>query len=222
MASALAPTESFTTPARAERAAAHRCMYSKHHGDKLAEKRCVGCKLVFYCGREHQTADWKTHKSECKKLQITDVNTDASAAADHGPAAAAAAKTTAMPLTFAFTSAPDNIARAQAEELRFNLIKIPSGYLSPSVPYIDTPLQRQYLEQIKRFKHQEILGSCENECKRMGQEIFDEAKKIGGSQAGRVALQTFIGKLEPTHHLHFQYLEVAWGGVRDRNFTWQH
>ncbi|KAF3932676.1 hypothetical protein ABW19_dt0202472 [Dactylella cylindrospora] len=28
---------------------------------------CKGCGIVAYCGKEHQRADWKTHKSFCRK-----------------------------------------------------------------------------------------------------------------------------------------------------------
>lgn len=30
-------------------------------------KRCARCGVVAYCGKEHQLADWKTHKQVCKK-----------------------------------------------------------------------------------------------------------------------------------------------------------
>ena len=30
-------------------------------------KTCSGCRLVFYCCREHQIQDWKKHKQNCKK-----------------------------------------------------------------------------------------------------------------------------------------------------------
>jgi hypothetical protein len=30
-------------------------------------KRCTGCGKVAYCGKEHQKADWKAHRSVCKK-----------------------------------------------------------------------------------------------------------------------------------------------------------
>jgi hypothetical protein len=28
--------------------------------------RCTGCKVVWYCSRDHQKADWKKHKKVCK------------------------------------------------------------------------------------------------------------------------------------------------------------
>jgi len=31
--------------------------------------RCQGCKVVSYCGREHQTIDWSAHKSFCSKIK---------------------------------------------------------------------------------------------------------------------------------------------------------
>ncbi|KAM0791086.1 hypothetical protein ACM66B_004377 [Microbotryomycetes sp. NB124-2] len=31
--------------------------------------KCSGCKRVNYCSKEHQVADWKLHKFECKALQ---------------------------------------------------------------------------------------------------------------------------------------------------------
>lgn len=30
--------------------------------------RCAQCTLVMYCSKEHQKADWKHHKVECKHL----------------------------------------------------------------------------------------------------------------------------------------------------------
>uniref|UniRef100_A0A7S2RFB8 MYND-type domain-containing protein n=1 Tax=Mucochytrium quahogii TaxID=96639 RepID=A0A7S2RFB8_9STRA len=35
-------------------------------GDSV--KKCSKCKMVFYCGKEHQTADWPSHKLDCKHL----------------------------------------------------------------------------------------------------------------------------------------------------------
>jgi len=31
-------------------------------------QKCGACRSVFYCCKEHQTADWKDHKKECKRL----------------------------------------------------------------------------------------------------------------------------------------------------------
>eukprot|EP00455_Lapot_gusevi_P031488 TRINITY_DN3415_c0_g1_i1.p1 TRINITY_DN3415_c0_g1~~TRINITY_DN3415_c0_g1_i1.p1 ORF type:complete len:171 (+),score=42.60 TRINITY_DN3415_c0_g1_i1:69-581(+) len=33
-----------------------------------ALQRCAGCKCVFYCGQDHQKADWKAHKTLCKQI----------------------------------------------------------------------------------------------------------------------------------------------------------
>ena len=35
----------------------------------LGGKRCAGCRLVRYCGRACQVADWKAHKAACRELQ---------------------------------------------------------------------------------------------------------------------------------------------------------
>ncbi|KAF6830126.1 MYND finger [Colletotrichum plurivorum] len=29
--------------------------------------RCAGCQVVYYCGRDHQTTDWKAHKGACSQ-----------------------------------------------------------------------------------------------------------------------------------------------------------
>lgn len=34
--------------------------------------RCVGCKAVAYCSKEHQRKDWKRHKSTCRGKERTD------------------------------------------------------------------------------------------------------------------------------------------------------
>lgn len=34
--------------------------------DVEASLKCTACKLVFYCGVEHQRKHWKTHKTECR------------------------------------------------------------------------------------------------------------------------------------------------------------
>lgn len=37
----------------------------------FATQKCTGCKLVFYCGKEHQILDWKKeHKSKCKAYEV--------------------------------------------------------------------------------------------------------------------------------------------------------
>jgi hypothetical protein len=33
---------------------------------KAAKRKCAACKSLGYCSREHQRADWKAHKKECK------------------------------------------------------------------------------------------------------------------------------------------------------------
>lgn len=38
-------------------------------GDTKETKRCGQCKSVAYCGREHQKADWKSHKEICNMLR---------------------------------------------------------------------------------------------------------------------------------------------------------
>ena len=35
----------------------------------LGGKRCSGCRLVRYCGRACQVANWKAHKAACAELQ---------------------------------------------------------------------------------------------------------------------------------------------------------
>lgn len=32
--------------------------------------KCTACKCVSYCGIEHQKKDWKTHKLECRPLEV--------------------------------------------------------------------------------------------------------------------------------------------------------
>ena len=33
-----------------------------------ASKRCQQCKTVWYCSRDHQVSDWKSHKARCKAI----------------------------------------------------------------------------------------------------------------------------------------------------------
>ena len=35
---------------------------------KIATTKCTGCKQVYYCNRNCQKKDWKTHKPACKML----------------------------------------------------------------------------------------------------------------------------------------------------------
>ena len=35
---------------------------------KNADNRCTACRKIFYCSRECQKKDWKTHKLECKGM----------------------------------------------------------------------------------------------------------------------------------------------------------
>ena len=37
-------------------------------GETEKAKRCARCKVVAYCGKEHQKADWKVHKRVCVSL----------------------------------------------------------------------------------------------------------------------------------------------------------
>ncbi|KAF9877610.1 MYND finger [Colletotrichum karsti] len=32
-------------------------------------QRCAGCQVVYYCGRDHQTSCWATHKRACTKVK---------------------------------------------------------------------------------------------------------------------------------------------------------
>lgn len=38
-----------------------------------ADHKCASCKLVYYCGKEHQILDWKKgHKNICKTYEVPD------------------------------------------------------------------------------------------------------------------------------------------------------
>ena len=43
----------------------------EHDGCDASENlmKCSGCSMVMYCGREHQSADWSSHKGDCKVFQ---------------------------------------------------------------------------------------------------------------------------------------------------------
>jgi hypothetical protein len=43
---------------------------------KPASSRCGGCNLSYYCSKECQKLDWKTHKPECKHKKETEDKVD--------------------------------------------------------------------------------------------------------------------------------------------------
>ncbi|XP_071649740.1 uncharacterized protein [Temnothorax longispinosus] len=45
------------------------CHVCKRFGDGVQLKRCGGCKMIAYCGKEHQKQHWKQHKPLCKVIQ---------------------------------------------------------------------------------------------------------------------------------------------------------
>ncbi|XP_024868158.1 uncharacterized protein LOC112452271 [Temnothorax curvispinosus] len=45
------------------------CHVCKRFGDDVSLKRCSNCKMISYCGQEHQKEHWKQHKSLCKVIQ---------------------------------------------------------------------------------------------------------------------------------------------------------
>jgi hypothetical protein len=53
-----------------ETASCQVCEKGKAEGVKLSF--CNSCRSVSYCSRECQKADWKNHKSICKKLNVGD------------------------------------------------------------------------------------------------------------------------------------------------------
>jgi hypothetical protein len=56
-----------------------RCEYKgcdkRGYGDKL--KSCSRCNCSFYCGKEHQAADWGRHKLDCKFLSKLSIESKA-------------------------------------------------------------------------------------------------------------------------------------------------
>jgi len=52
--------------------AAHSCIVC----GKEASQCCAACRTVHYCSKEHQVADWKQHKVNCKNYKVEwDINT---------------------------------------------------------------------------------------------------------------------------------------------------
>ncbi|XP_071556534.1 putative protein MSS51 homolog, mitochondrial [Temnothorax nylanderi] len=45
------------------------CHVCKGFGDGVLLKRCGGCRMISYCGQEHQKQHWKLHKPLCKAIQ---------------------------------------------------------------------------------------------------------------------------------------------------------
>lgn len=41
---------------------------------KPASKKCTGCNLAFYCGRQHQRSHWPGHRGHCRLLKIENVD----------------------------------------------------------------------------------------------------------------------------------------------------
>lgn len=36
-----------------------------------SELKCSACKLVSYCGKEHQKQHWKSHKNICRPFEVS-------------------------------------------------------------------------------------------------------------------------------------------------------
>ncbi|XP_024868161.1 SET and MYND domain-containing protein DDB_G0277331-like isoform X2 [Temnothorax curvispinosus] len=45
------------------------CHVCKRIGDGVPLKLCSNCKMISYCGQEHQKQHWKQHKPLCKAIQ---------------------------------------------------------------------------------------------------------------------------------------------------------
>ncbi|XP_024886658.1 uncharacterized protein LOC112464098 [Temnothorax curvispinosus] len=45
------------------------CHVCKGFGDGVLLKKCGGCRMISYCGQEHQKEHWKLHKPLCKAIQ---------------------------------------------------------------------------------------------------------------------------------------------------------
>ncbi|XP_071556508.1 uncharacterized protein [Temnothorax nylanderi] len=45
------------------------CHVCKRFGDGVQLKRCSNCKMISYCGQDHQKHHWKQHKPLCKAIQ---------------------------------------------------------------------------------------------------------------------------------------------------------
>ncbi|XP_071556507.1 uncharacterized protein [Temnothorax nylanderi] len=54
------------------------CHVCKRFGDGVSLKRCGNCKMISYCGQEHQKQHWKQHKPLCKAIRdaLRDYNMD--------------------------------------------------------------------------------------------------------------------------------------------------
>jgi len=52
--------------------AGHQCAVC----NEPAPKRCVQCKSIWYCSREHQVSHWKGHKKQCKMIAADQAQAD--------------------------------------------------------------------------------------------------------------------------------------------------
>ena len=58
------PTSAFGPPKWAPPLREPECAFCHSKAGTL--KRCMGCKKVFYCGKECQTQHWKEHRPDCQ------------------------------------------------------------------------------------------------------------------------------------------------------------